>query len=81
MKLAGAHRMTIWYSCVASIFGHLITKKKPEEDDKIEDLVNPHSVSVAFLCGHQRCWSCQIWQAAQRSRVASLLAAPWGRHA
>jgi hypothetical protein len=27
-------------------FGHLITKKKPEEDDKIEDLVNPHSVSM-----------------------------------
>ena len=26
-------------------FGHLITKKKPEEDDKIEDLVNPNSVS------------------------------------
>lgn len=25
-------------------FDHLITKKKPEEDDKIEDLVNPHSV-------------------------------------
>ncbi len=25
-------------------FGHLITKKKPEEDDKIGDLVNPHSV-------------------------------------
>ena len=27
-------------------FGHLITKKKPEEDDKIEDLVNPHSVRI-----------------------------------
>ena len=29
-------------------FGHLITKKKPEEDDKIEDLVNPHSVRDCF---------------------------------
>ena len=30
-------------------FDHLITKKKPEEDDKIEDLVNPHSVRVRRL--------------------------------
>lgn len=26
-------------------FDHLITKKKPEDDDNIEDLVNPNSVS------------------------------------
>lgn len=25
-------------------FGHLITKKKPDEGDSIEDLVNPNSV-------------------------------------
>ncbi len=34
---------------------HLITKKKPEEDDKIEDLVNPNSVRarIAFTDHHQ----------------------------
>lgn len=30
-------------------FDHLITKKKPEDDDNIEDLVNPNSVSGLLL--------------------------------
>lgn len=29
-------------------FGHLITKKKPDEGDLIEDLVNPNSVRRAL---------------------------------
>ena len=34
-------------------FGPLITKKKPEEDDDIADLVNPQSVRCK---GHNCCW-------------------------
>ena len=41
-----------WLPCISDLvpltlvyFGHLITKKKLEEDDNFEDMVNPMSVS------------------------------------
>lgn len=46
-------------------FGPLITKKKPEEDDDIADLVNPQSVRGYFPGALSSAWLRCIWLPAQ----------------